>query len=83
VSGGDVLVVGLVLVDATGVVGAVDVTGVDGAVAVDDVGGVPGDVLVAGESCIAVGVDRLVDVESDFDDDGVAVPDVVPRLVPG
>jgi hypothetical protein len=84
VSGGDVVVAGLVVVVVTGgVVGAGDVdVAVDGAVAVPVVAGAAGDVLVTGESCVGVGVDRLVAVGPvDLDDDGAAVR--VPRLVPG
>jgi hypothetical protein len=83
VSDGEV-VAGLVGVCvAGGVVGGVEVAvAVDGVVAVVVAGGA-GDVLVAGESCVGVGDVRLVAVGlADFDDDA-AVPDAVPRLVPG
>jgi len=83
-SDGDDEVAGLVVVDAGEVVGVVGVdVVVDGAVAVGVVAVAFGDVLVGGESCVGVGDARLVAVGlGDFDDDGLAVCDAVPRLVP-
>ena len=89
--GVSVAVAGGGLVVAVLLVVAVDVAVVDVAVAVavddDFVVGVVavavGDALVGGESCVGVGVGRLVAVGlGDFDDDGAPVCDAVPRLVP-
>jgi hypothetical protein len=84
VSVGVGVVAGLVVVVAVAVAVDDDVdVAVDDLVAVGVVAVAVGDELVGGESCVGVGVDRLVAVGlDDFDDDVAAVPDAVPRLVP-